>query len=201
MYFRYIYLASSSSAVCGAIHPVSASTHSHSGRQNPRASSSASSNLAYAVDAQSRHSSRLHSLGVSRDCMRSLHARLSYALQRCLLQCRTYTSTLVGILCICVFCVVLCVPAYIYPSVKPHVYSNESVVVNKTVTYRVLYHYQVEQSDLNNRTNNTVFKVTFYTQAILAKFIPCILLVTFSSLLIHSLVVINQNNKVNMRLF
>jgi hypothetical protein len=55
--------------------------------------------------------------------------------------------------------------------------------------------YQIQQSDLDSSTNGLIFKITFYTQAILGKFIPCLLLVTFSSLLIHSLVVINRKNK------
>lgn len=123
-----------------------------------------------------------------------------------MLQCRTYACTLACVLCICVFCVLFCVPAYVYPRVREYVYSNETVVeatttlnngtvVNST-SRNILYYYLVEESELNVRTNNTVSTVMFYTQAILAKFIPCILLVTFSSLLIHSLVVINQNNKV-----
>lgn len=200
-FYRYIYLASSSSAVCGAIHQTS------TGYRNPRSSSTTSSMLAATTNTRDRGSS---SAVRARERLLSARSRMAYIFHRCLLQCRTYNCTLVGILNICIFCVLFCVPAYMFPSVKRFEYSNETLVelvsepenagrrlINKT-THRVQYYYQVKQSELNERTNNIVFKITFYSQAILGKFIPCILLVTFSALLIHSLVVINRNNKVGL---
>lgn len=183
--------------MCGAIHPASVSYN-----RNPRSSSSASSTFAV--------NSSVHGRGSSinaRERLLSMRHRVSYMFHRCLLQCRTYNCTLVGILNICVFCIFFCVPAYLYPSVEiaecfnfttgQHtiVTNGTPEVVNRTKTWCA---YTVTQSELNKKTNNTIFKVTFYTQAILGKFIPCILLVTFSGLLIHSLVVINQNNKVGV---
>ena len=121
---------------------------------------------------------------------------IAYAFKRCLLACRTYTCTLVGILNICLFCVLFCFPAYLYPTVremKVQNFSNESNhSSNKT---DVQTYFFVDQSDLNIKTNGFIFKVMFYTQAIFGKFVPCLLLTTFSSILIHSLFIINRNNK------
>lgn len=194
---RYIYLASSSSAVCGAIHPTSAAAYN----RNPRSSSSASSTLA-----SGRHGRASSTISV-RERLQSARHRTAYVFQRCLLQCRTYNCTLVGILVICIFCVVFCVPAYMYPQVRRcELFTDLEVQYDSCMpgggersansTLDLIVYYQVLPSDLDVKTNNTVLKITFYSQAILGKFIPCILLVTFSALLIHSLVVINRNNKV-----
>jgi hypothetical protein len=37
---------------------------------------------------------------------------VTYLFQRCLLQCRTYNFTLLGIFLVCIFCIVFCFPAY-----------------------------------------------------------------------------------------
>lgn len=191
-------MASSSSAVCGAMHSTGAAAAYN---RHPRSSSVASSTLAATNSSIRGRSSTVSTRGR----LLSARHRAAYMFQRCLLQCRTYNCTLVGILNICVFCVFFCIPAYMYPKVKRCELFNEtdgqidSCLGNITsigMTPDQIY-YQVSQSDLNARTNNTVLKITFYSQAILGKFIPCILLVTFSALLIHSLVVINRNNKVS----
>lgn len=73
-------------------------------------------------------------------------------------------------------------------------YPQQSDYSNKTIIpYKLAYH--VDEGDLNKKYKNLIFDILFYTQAILGKFLPCLLLVTFSSLLIHSLVIINRNNK------
>lgn len=191
-------MASSSSAVCGAIHPTSAASYN----RHPRSSSSASSTI---VGGRSSTFS-------TRERLYSVRHRAAYMFQRCLLQCRTYNCTLVGILNICIFCVIFCVPAYMYPKVKRcELFNVTEGQLDSCLGAEKLFngtsikgmvpdqvYYQVAQSELDERTNNTVFKITFYSQAILGKFIPCILLVTFSGLLIHSLVVINRNNKVKL---
>lgn len=199
-------MASSSSAVCGAIHPTSAATYN----RNPRSSSSASSTLAAGRSSLHGRPSTIS----TRERLLSIRHRAAYMFQRGLLQCRTYNCTLVGILVICIFCVIFCVPTYMYPKVKICELFNDTdgqydtCIPGTTVLMRSFnrttadqIYYLVSQSDLDASTNNTVLKVTFYSQAILGKFIPCILLVTFSGLLIHSLVVINRNNKVLIILF
>lgn len=160
--------------MCGAVHPSS--------KPNNRTRSSLSTTT----------SSRIRSMG---RC-------IGYFFHRCLLQCRTYNFTLLGILGICIFCILFCVPAYLYPSVYPHTHlSNTNTTRNNTTNFTTsenspVTFYKVDQSEWDKNSNGYIFKLTFYTQAILGKFIPCILLVTFSSLLIHSLVVINRKNKV-----
>ena len=53
----------------------------------------------------------------------------------------------------------------------------------------------VDQSDLNKQTNGLMFKMSFYGQALFAKIIPCILVVTFISMLIHSLLIVKRNKR------
>jgi hypothetical protein len=102
-----------------------------------------------------------------------------------LINFRNYNSCLKWIISICFFCLVFCSPAYfIY-------YVDKELVGNTTSSYVYLFN----QTKLNRSTNGFIFNLTFYTQAIFAKLIPCILLVTFSLLLIRSLVVINRNNR------
>jgi hypothetical protein len=57
--------------------------------------------------------------------------------------------------------------------------------------------YELSQSEVDFKLNGLVFRLTFVTQAFLTKFIPCILLIILSSLLIHS---IHQANKSSKRL-
>jgi hypothetical protein len=164
-----------------------------------------------------------------------------YFVKNFFVQLRTLKFTLIAMLLILLFCVIFCVPAYIYPTVRKReanetdssnqmtieavtraaapvsgVYSKEKLnskqtsasqekistyliamvaQANSTATAKKPNQYYLDESDFNRNNNNIVFKLTFYMQAILGKFIPCILLVTFSSLLIYSLIVINRNNK------
>ena len=117
---------------------------------------------------------------------------LVYVFRRCLLQCRTYGCTLFGIMNICMFCILFCFPAYIYPTVREIDLFNDTKSANST---KSKVYYYVDQSDLNIKTGGLIFKIMFYTQAIFGKFLPCLLLVTFSSILIRSLIIINRNNK------
>ena len=131
-------------------------------------------------------------------------SKLSYAFQRCMLACRTYTCTLFGIINICLFCILFCFPAYLFPSVREKSFNNYnnntiSNLTNNNAEIKALeenqVYYIVENSDLDIKTNGLIFKVMFYTQAIFGKFLPCILLTTFSTIIIHSLVIINRNKK------
>ena len=89
------------------------------------------------------------------------------------------------IILIFVFCLIFCMPTYFYPSIESNNYKNSS---NLTVYY-------VDQSSLNKMTDGFVFKASFYGQALFARIIPCILLVTFISLLIHSIILVKKNKK------
>lgn len=117
-------------------------------------------------------------------------------LGRFFVRCRTYNFTFCGIINVCLFCILFCFPAYLYPTVREKIYdSNQTNILNSSNYSSILSAYFITSSDLDVKTNGIIFKLLFYTQAILGKFIPCLLLVTFSSLLIHSLVAINKKNK------
>lgn len=176
---RYIYIASSSPAACGI------NSTAKKGAKNgakPSSSSSAQNKQPKSTLKRSR-----------------AFNYIAYLFQRCLLQCRTYNVTFLGIICICVFCIIFCFPAYLYPSVTELAQlENGTWIEFDTLNRSSKQHspaYQIRASYLDKKLNGLIFRITFYTQAILGKFIPCLLLVTFSSLLIHSLVVINRKNK------
>ncbi len=87
-----------------------------------------------------------------------------------------------------IFCLLFCMPTYFFPTIK----FNH---VNSTNSSKESIIYYVDQSYLNIITNGFVFKASFYGQAVFAKILPCILLVTFIYLLIHSLLIVKQNKK------
>nr|QVK45662.1 G protein-coupled receptor [Proales similis] len=124
----------------------------------------------------------------------ALKTRLALVWQRFLVRCKSYNSVIVSMLLICLFCVVFCFPAYIYPEVKRRPLNETDSVGNSSANETAYVHF-IGPSDLDELTNGFIFQAMFYSQAILAKFIPCILLVTFSSLLIKSLIIINRNKK------
>jgi G protein-coupled receptor 139 len=93
-----------------------------------------------------------------------------------------------AIFLIFIFCLLFCMPTYFFPTIK----FNH---VNSTNSSKESIIYYVDQSYLNIITNGFVFKASFYGQAVFAKILPCILLVTFIYLLIHSLLIVKQNKK------
>lgn len=78
--FRYIYIASSSSAACGVPSNTNGKVSNQTNQQQQQGANKSPKN-----------NEKL--------------SALVYSFQRCLLQCRTYNFTLVGILNVCVFCV------------------------------------------------------------------------------------------------
>jgi thyrotropin-releasing hormone receptor len=88
------------------------------------------------------------------------------------------------ILLIIIFCIIISIPSYLYPDIlEQNSTSNDSFV------------YLIRQSDLNIQTNNLIFKLSFYTQAIPAKIIPCCLLSIFIPLIIYNLIIINKKKE------
>jgi len=84
----------------------------------------------------------------------------------------------INVLVIVIGCLLICLPVYSYPVFKYSINLNETFMgINKT--------------DLDQ----LVFNSIFYTQGFLVKIIPCCLLVTFISLLIRQLIIINKNQK------
>jgi hypothetical protein len=88
------------------------------------------------------------------------------------------------------FCGVLCIPTILYPTIK----ENSYVSNNESKRY-----FYVDKSDLSIKSNGFVFELMFFSQAIVAKILPCILLVVYISLLINSLVLKKKNqNKLGL---
>jgi hypothetical protein len=157
----------------------------------------------YLASAQSsacgvQKSSSIHHKSSQRKNEATCCSKLAYAFQRCMLTCRTYTCTLVGIINICLFCILFCFPAYLYPTVRERIFNNsnnDSLQSTNVSSKDSLVYYLVDQSDLDIKTEGLIFKVMFYTQAIFGKFVPCLLLTTFSTIIIKNLIIINRNKK------
>ena len=78
-----------------------------------------------------------------------------------------------------------CLPAYLFLTVREN-YINEDPEKK---------YFYLDESDLNFKTKGLMFKLVFYSQSIFGKFIPCILLVIFTSLLVHELIVKKRAEK------
>lgn len=95
-----------------------------------------------------------------------------------------------SLLTIFVFGMLVCLPTYLYPKVDENFIDDDlNNVKNK--------YYFIDQSDLNIQTNGFIFKLMFYSQGIVGKLLPCILLFVFSILLIRSLT-LQQRNRDNL---
>ena len=106
-----------------------------------------------------------------------------------------------------IFVVIFCIPAYLFPEVTQHVYNETSVTAQdifglennsdhpdrREFNQSVRYFYDINESKLAKAYS--IGHLMFYSQAIFAKLVPCLLLITFTSLLINSLITINKNKK------
>jgi hypothetical protein len=97
------------------------------------------------------------------------------------------------IFCIVVFCVLFCLPNYLYHQIR------SSDQINNDTTTKIPICYFIGQSDLNIASNDLIFMISFYSQAIIGKILPCCLLGIFISLIIYYLYIIqkNKNNVLN----
>lgn len=91
------------------------------------------------------------------------------------------------------YCILICVPIYLVPVIRHDIYYNITSE-NETIGEPV-HVYLVDQSELNKSTNDLFFRLSFYTQAIFAKFIPCILLTIFIYSIIGIMSTIKKNKK------
>ena len=110
----------------------------------------------------------------------------------------TRAKTNIAIVLTHFFCILLCVPSYMLLKIKPiksKMTANDILFTNGTTILPVKKLYKLTISDLNVKSNGFIFRLTFFTQAICVKLIPCILLVSLSSLLIRSIHVSIENNK------
>ena len=84
-----------------------------------------------------------------------------------------------------IFCLLFCIPTYMHPRI-----SNETLNYNNTnQTY-----FFIDYNYLNIKSNNLIFKIKFYLQAILGKIVPAFILGVFILLILRYLIVI-ENNK------
>jgi hypothetical protein len=99
----------------------------------------------------------------------------------------SYKTCLKMIVIIGIFCLLFCSPAYFlyYVDKEEFDITNDSVI----------YVYTLKETKLNQASNGNLFKFTFYLQSVLAKLLPCVSLVSFTMLLINSLVKINRNKR------
>jgi len=85
---------------------------------------------------------------------------------------------------IALFNMFCCLPTYLYPKVCSITLRSNSRLV-----------YYIDQSDLNILSENLIFKISFYSQAICGKIVPCILLGIFIALISKCLLKIKQNRQ------
>ena len=114
-----------------------------------------------------------------------------------------YSCCLKMIIVIVMFCCIFCSPVYfLYYVSKVDVSKNSTIILNVNNSRSNFsdaissYLYVLKLTRFNkgyNETESNLFKFSFYTQAIFAKFIPCVILVTFTILLIRSLVTIDKH--------
>jgi hypothetical protein len=119
-----------------------------------------------------------------------------FVIKRLLIKFQTYNFTIACIILIFIFSLVICLPAYLYGTIKEGFFINDSFydILNIENSKNYKYYY-IDQSELNMKTEGFIFRLMFYFQAIFVKFLPCILLVIFTSLLVRSLLIKNQNKQ------
>ena len=89
-------------------------------------------------------------------------------------------------------CLLLCFPGYIVSKIE-EVNLNDTKIGEASQNGKKLY--QITSSDINRRTNDLIFRITFTIQSFCVKLIPCFLLIILSSLLVRAIHVANENNK------
>jgi hypothetical protein len=111
---------------------------------------------------------------------------------------RTYKSTMVMMSLIILFCILFCSPSYaLFKIVELPL--NE--LVSNSVDYTNMTIYGQKERFNNTNDQDLLFKITLFTQAVCGKLIPCVILTTFTSLLIKSLITINSNKKKLLTIF
>lgn len=105
---------------------------------------------------------------------------------------RTYKSTMVMMSLIILFCILFCSPSYTLFKVA-EIQLNELVPNSVDNSNRTVYGQRDRFDDPHDQ--DLLFKITLFSQAFCGKLIPCIILTTFTSLLIRSLIIINSNKK------
>jgi hypothetical protein len=103
----------------------------------------------------------------------------------------TKKNTIISIFLTFLFCVVLCIPSFLLSKIVP--VSTDRIHSNFTNPNQTFY--ELAQSEIDLKLNGLIFSLTFIIQAFLTKFIPCVLLIVLSSLLIYSIHRANKSSK------
>ena len=106
-----------------------------------------------------------------------------------------YNSIIFGIIAIYIVGFIFCSPAYFYSTIKEetfHYSPNDALNKSKPKKY-----YYLDQSELNLNINDLLFNLMLYGQAIFSKLIPCLLILVFTSCIVHKLA-IKDRNKTNL---
>ena len=88
-------------------------------------------------------------------------------------------------------CIFICFPSYLYPVIKENKCNSSGNITQISCYY-------FDESELNKMSNNLIFKLSFYFQALFVKIVPCIFLVVFIGLLVKLLFQIRRANKQNV---
>ena len=100
------------------------------------------------------------------------------------------------IVLIFMFCMSFCVPTYMYPVLKEHIYEYDSTNRNSNNNTVIRLIFYIDQSDLNRDKNDLIFKLSFYLQAFFGKIIPSFLLGLFISFLLYFLILIKKKKDI-----
>jgi hypothetical protein len=96
----------------------------------------------------------------------------------------TRRNAIKGSIITSIISIVFCTPSY---------FLSKIIQINNSTIY-----YEIVQSDVDRYTNGLIFRITFIIQAFLIKLIPCLLLITLSGLLIHSIHKSNKNKSLKI---
>jgi hypothetical protein len=105
----------------------------------------------------------------------------------------TMKNTNIAIVLTYLFCIFLCTPSFLVSKIQEVPLTNLTNESSVKTQGKKLY--RITSSDINSKTNDLIFRITFFIQAFCVKLIPCLLLIILSSLLVHSIHVANENNK------
>jgi len=71
----------------------------------------------------------------------------------------SYRCTVISIISLVAFCVMFCVPSYLWPAIR-----RKEIFSNQTNSTHLIYH--ISASDLEIASNHTVYNLMFYSQVI-----------------------------------
>lgn len=86
-----------------------------------------------------------------------IRKRVVNAFQNCLKKCRTYNFTVISIVSIALFCVLFCVPSYLYPAIREKDYFDSMT----NLTHKI---YHINRSNLEIASDGKVYQIMFYSQ-------------------------------------